>query len=91
MKFRVHVFEEIHHTFTISAKDIDEAATLIESGICANRQRWESSEPTGDFSDEALIDPLNEDGAVDYENATWYTRDHRGDYVYRGDYVRMWG
>ena len=84
MKFRVHVFEEIPHTFTISAKDIDEAATLIESGICANRRRWETSEPTGDFSDEVLIDPLNEDGGVDYENATWFTQTKSGEYVRRG-------
>ena len=84
MKFRVHVFEEIRHTFTISAKDIDEAATLIESGICANWQRWESSEPTGYFSDEVCIDPLKEDGDVDYEKSTWFTQTKSGEYVRRG-------
>ena len=84
MKFRVHIFEELQHSFTISAKDIDEAATKIDEGICANWQNWEFSEPTGDFSNEALIDPLNEDGVVDYENATWFTRNDDDVYVKKG-------
>ena len=43
-----------------------------------------AEEAASDWYDEALIDPLNEDGAVDYENATWFTQTKSGEYVRRG-------
>ena len=84
MKFRVHIFEELQHSFTISAKDIDEAATKIDEGICANWQRWEASERTGDISNTVVIDPLNEDGEVDYKNRARFTRNDCYVFVKKG-------
>ena len=84
MKFRVHVFEEVRHCFEVEAEHIEDCVARLPDLIEANYGRWLYSESTGNFSDETLINPLNEDGAVDYENATWFTQTKSGEYVRRG-------
>lgn len=70
MKFRVHTFEEIRHSHEVEAETKLEAVNKV----LENPEEYRSSysERTGDLSDDVCVDPLTEDGSIDFEGSQWF-------------------
>ena len=75
MKFRVHLYEEVRHIYEIEADDLEAAVALVKADpnllLDGLRGRHVASESTGEFTNDFLVDPLDETGEVDYKNSTW--------------------
>lgn len=67
MKIRVHVFEKVRHAFEFEADSIEDGLKKLDDELDATLGNWLESEGVREFSDEVCIDPLKEDGGVDYE------------------------
>ena len=68
MKFRVHLFREFRETYEVEADTHDLALNLLDDNqiyepVCTEMQ---------DYLSHALVDPIMDDGSVDYENARWF-------------------
>jgi len=66
MKFKVHLFREYRETFEVEADSADAALNLVDENPPAPIQT-----EMLDYLSHALIDPVNEDGTVDYDNSVW--------------------
>ena len=77
MKFYVHLFEEVRHKYEIEADDLEAAVALVKADpnllLDGLRGRHLASESTGELVSDFLIDPLDENGEVDYNASTWRT------------------
>jgi hypothetical protein len=71
-KFYIHAFQTLRVKFEVEANDREHAATLADDAIMGRVGREMESELTGDYMPEYLVDPILEDGSVDYENAKWF-------------------
>lgn len=68
MKFRVHLFREFRETYEVEADTHDLALNLLD-----NNQIYEPVQTEmQDYLPHALVDPILDDGSVDYENARWF-------------------
>ena len=66
MKFKVHLFREYLETYEVEADSADAALNLVdEGGFCPDE------EERLDYLSHACVDPVNEDGSVDYANSVW--------------------
>jgi hypothetical protein len=66
MKFKVHLFREYRETYEVEADSADAALNLVDENPPAPIQT-----EMLDYLSHALIDPVNEDGTVDYDNSVW--------------------
>ena len=76
MKFYVHLFEGVRHKYEIEADDLEAAVALVKADpnlLLEVRRRHLASESTGELVSDFLIDPLDENGEVDYNASTWRT------------------
>ena len=66
MKFKVHLFREYRETYEVEAENADAALNLVDDGnFCPDEEEKLYYLPR------ARIDPVNEDGTVDYANSVW--------------------
>ena len=66
MKFKVHLFREYRETYEVEADNADAALNLIDEGnFCPDEEERLY------YLSRACIDPVNEDGTVDYDNSVW--------------------
>ena len=66
MKFRVRLFREYRETYEVEADNADAALNLVDEGnFCPNEEEKLY------YMSHACIDPVNEDGTVDYDNSVW--------------------
>ena len=66
MKFKVHLFREYRETYEVQAENADAALNLVNEGnLCPE------DEERLNYLSHACIDPVNEDGTVDYDNSVW--------------------
>ena len=68
MKFKVHLFREVRHTFEVDADSADEALNYVDENIY---NLTPVSEEELDYLPQSCIDPILPDGSVDYDNSTW--------------------
>ena len=71
-KFYIHVFRKERIKFEVEAESRDAAAKLVDGVIFGHVGKEVEREGLDDYEVEYLVDPINEDGSVDYENAKWY-------------------
>ena len=70
--FHVHVFHKERIKYEVHAESQDAVADMIEDVMFGKVGVEIEREMTNEFDKEFLVDPVNEDGSVDYENAKWY-------------------
>jgi hypothetical protein len=71
-KFYVHGLQAMRVKFEVEAESMAEVASKIDEILCGEVGREMDSELTGDWLPEYLIDPILEDGIVDYEKSQWF-------------------
>ena len=71
MKYRVHIWEELHVSYETVA---DSKAEAVQNIIRGENITYESrGERTGDRSSEILVDPILESGEEDWDNIEWFS------------------
>ena len=75
MKFHVRLFEEVWHKYEVEADDLEAAVELVKSDpymlLSEFRRRLLARESAGELASGFLIESLDEEGDIDYENSTW--------------------
>ena len=71
-KFYVHGFQAMRVKFEVEAESIVDAASKIDEILTGRVGREMDSELTQDWLPEYLVDPILEDGTVDYEKSQWF-------------------
>lgn len=71
MKFHVHTFREIRITYLVEADSAEEAHQkyLDDQSECSLPEV--SREVSDEADNQVLIDPIDDDGDVDYDNSRW--------------------
>ena len=72
MKYRVHTYEELCVTYETVADSKAEAVQNVLKGNVVYEYR---AERTGDRSSEICVDPILEDGTIDYNNVEWFSEE----------------
>lgn len=69
MKYRVHLFREVRETFEVEAENHDEALAYVDMNIydLTPKQKEEL-----DFLPQSCVDPILDNGEVDYDNSRWF-------------------
>lgn len=70
-KFAVHMFEEVRRKFIIEAESVDAIKAMLDDDTLPCKFEPVDSEATGNYTKASCIDPLFEDGSVDYEKSQW--------------------
>ncbi len=66
MKFKVHLFRKYRETYEVEADSADAALNLVDEGnFCPDEKERLY------YLSRACVDPVNEDGSVDYANSVW--------------------
>lgn len=74
--FYLHVFHKERIKYEVHAESQDAVADMIDDVVSGKVGIEIEREPTNEFDLEFLVDPVNEDGSVDYENAKWYPEEY---------------
>ncbi len=76
-KYRVHVFPIVRVSVEVEAEDREKAAKkAVEE---TDFERLLHDEFADDFDDAVLVDPLDEDGEIDYEHSAWLNPWEKGE------------
>ena len=70
--FHVYVFHKERIKYEVRAESQDAVANMIEDVIFGKVGVEIEREMTNEFDNEFLVDPVKDDGSVDYENGKWY-------------------
>lgn len=71
-KFYIHGFLKERVKFEVFAESRDAAAAMADAVFDGQVGVEVEREITNEWDTYILVDPVREDGSVDYENAKWY-------------------
>lgn len=71
MKFRVHAFRHVRYAYEVEADSIEEAYGKVDD-LIADADPVDVELMDSERDDHVLVDPLDEDGEVIFEQAKWF-------------------
>ena len=71
MKFYLHGYMDVRVKFAVEAESIDAVAAMADDVFAGKVGVEVERELTGDWDTCIVIDPILEDGSVDYEKSQW--------------------